>query len=136
MKETIVFKTKRFEKMVFIGMLIGIGISTLMFLFVNLDYQFIYMISSLLILSIIIYIFYYYRFEPYILIIDDNLIKISYFNKSFFKKKELSIDFNQLEITGSQNIITLKKQGETLALIRKEAVSLSDWEIIMNRFLK
>ncbi|NPD44851.1 MULTISPECIES: hypothetical protein [unclassified Lentimicrobium] len=108
---------------------IGLIISLIIFITLSIDITFRYMFSALIVFAGLLVVFFINRNEPEKIEIKDNKIYITFFNKSFFKRKPIDFSIQELESKISENgIIHLTNKGKLIAIIRKDALMESDWK--------
>lgn len=134
MKEVIKLEPKKLISLLKINLSIGIILSIVLFVSLKIDTSFIFMICTLILLSLIIRIFYLNQNEPDSILIEENRITISYINKSFFKKQTLNTELKQLNFEVQENVLQIKQNGNIIANLRKEALIDQDWAFVLSLF--
>lgn len=129
METTIVFKATYLKKILWILVFIGIATSTLIFIAFKVDLSYRYFLSMLIIFLGLLIVFYLNRNEPEKLDIEGDRIKISFFNKVFFKREPFIYSRNNLTFKDhDENIIELFKDNQLIGIIRRSSLSEEDWE--------
>jgi len=110
---------------------IGVIISLIIFITLSIDIAFRYMLSTLIVFAGLLFLFFVNRNEPEKIEIKDNKIYITFFNRSFFKRKPIDFSIQELESKISEDgIIHLTNKGKLIAIVRKDALMENDWEKI------
>lgn len=132
---TIKFKAIYLTKALWWLIIIGIIISTSIFLSLNIDLSYRYFFSVVIVFIGIIVVFYLNRNELERLDIDGEKIKLSYFNKVIFKRKPASYTKQDIDTKNINNdIIELLNNGKLIGVIRKKSLNLEDWEKVVTYF--
>jgi hypothetical protein len=133
MKEIINFRPSYLTKGIWLLIIIGGCSSLSIFLILDVEMSYRYLLSMIIIFIGILILFYVNRFEPELLSIDDETIHIDYFNKSLFKRKRTTILLNKITVSSEDAIIKIFNDKTLEAVIRKNAVEVEKWEIINRR---
>lgn len=115
--------------------LIGVPVSTVLFLTLKIATEYIFFICMMFVSVGVLLIFYFNRFDVFQIIIDDHTIKLFYFNRSFFKTPTKSYTKNEIEISTNNDSIILSKEGTKVGIIRKSAVEAAAWGDLINRLM-
>ncbi len=119
-----VFLTKALWLLVIVGVITSI----IIYIFLEMNFTFQYLLSMLVVFSGILVVFFINRNEPEKIEIKKGKIKIVFFNKVFFKQRPISYSKIELNQISDNNIIKLFKDDVLVVNIRKEAVRIKDWE--------
>jgi cell division protein FtsW (lipid II flippase) len=123
------FKAIFLKKAFLLLVVVGVIISLLIFIFLDVDFIYKYMLSMLIIFSGIFVIFFLNRNEPERIKIKEDRIQFAFFNKVFFKRTPVSYSIKEINLESHDNdIMRLFKNEELFAVIRKEAIKTEDWE--------
>ena len=107
---------------------IGFVISIFIFLGFKIDLSYRYSLSVFIVFLGIIVVFYLNRNELEELSIMGDEIKLSYFNKVFFKRKSARYTKHNIDIKKVDNdIIEILNNGERIGVIRKRSMNSEDW---------
>lgn len=107
----------------------GVIISLIIFITLRIDITFRYMISALIVFAGLLIVFFFNRNEPEKIVFKDSKIFITFFNKSFFKRKPVDFSIQELESKISENgVIYLTNRGKIIAIVRKDALMENDWK--------
>ncbi|MFO7447551.1 MAG: hypothetical protein R6W90_14365 [Ignavibacteriaceae bacterium] len=79
-------------------------------------------------------VFYLNRTEPKELEIDSDEVKITFFNKVFFKKVSRTFIKQNINYKLNNDIIELFEDNLLIVVIRKNSLSKEDWEAVKNYF--
>ncbi|NOX85095.1 MAG: hypothetical protein GXO86_03870 [Chlorobi bacterium] len=110
---------------------IGVIISLIIFITLRIDITFRYMLSTLIVFVGLLFLFFVNRNEPEKIEIKDKKIYITFFNRSFFKRKPIEFSIHELESKISEDgIIHLTNKGKLIAIVRKDALIDNDWKKI------
>jgi hypothetical protein len=128
-----VILTKLFWRLAVIGIITSLVIFTTF----NIDIAFRYMFSMLIIFAGLLFVFYINRNEPEYINIEKDTIKITYFNKAFFKRKPGSFSIEELSNkSNNDEIISLNKDSLMIVNLRKESLESIKWEELKKLFTK
>ena len=133
--ETVNFKGSYFNKCMIWLISIGVLISAVVFLTLNIVIEYKYFLSIFVVFIGIMIVFYLNRFEPDSIKISNEKIEISYFNKSFFKRKPGSYAISELKVSNKNDMLILSNNAETIGILRKDALDQENWGIIKNILL-
>lgn len=123
------FKAIFLKKAFLLLVVVGVIISLLIFIFLDVYFIYKYMLSMLIIFSGIFVIFFLNRNEPERIKIKEDRIQFAFFNKVFFKRTPVSYSIKEINLESHDNdIMRLFKNEELFAVIRKEAIKTEDWE--------
>lgn len=122
-----VFKAAVLNKIFAVGFGTVIIVSLILGLTVSAPYEYKYFFSMLCFFGVIIYSFYLNRNELHTLKIQDDVLYMTFFNKSFYKRKDISFRITELEIANVADRITLTHKGTIIAAIHKTAAKPEDW---------
>lgn len=135
MKAVFKFNANYLNRNIWILVIIGLIISLLFFLWVNIDVSYRYFWSMLLVFIGILIVFYLNRNELEQLNIKDEKIELFFFNKTFFKRKMLIYVKQELSIELKNNTIKLSKDNRITGKIRKDSTNENDWNEIVSYFI-
>ena len=116
--------------------ILGVMVSALLFLFLKIEWTFIYFLSILFIFSGIVGSFYLNRNEPETIIIEENIIKFSFFNKFLFVREDCFFKKECLLFQENESSIELLNNGRRVVIIRKKSLSKNDLDILKTYFIK
>lgn len=134
MNMTIKFKATYLAKAFLWLIIIGILISSVIFLGLKLDLSYRYFFSMVIVFSGILIAFYLNRNELERLDVNVEQITLSFFNKVFFKREPISYARKDIETKHVNGIIEIFYKGELIGMIRKESLTLEDWEKVDTYF--
>ncbi len=127
--QVIKFKASYLNKSILWLIVIGILMSLMLFLTLNLATEYTYFLSMLFVSVGTLIVFYLNRNEPEQVQLDHEKIALVYFNKFFFKKPEANYTISELKSSVVNDRIVLSKNNLVVAIIRKASLVLADWEI-------
>jgi len=114
-------------------MAISIGLlAVVLFLIFPAIKGYLYFICMILMFSSLIYIFYQNRFELLVIGIETDEIHLSFVNNSVFKRKDIQVRKEQLELNQEGKKLIFLINGQQQAIVRKKAVNASDWEKLLS----
>jgi len=106
----------------------------LLILLLPFDISINYFIGMLLTFILLICVFYLNRKDLASIEYGASDLVFSFVNKSFFKKKDLTVKSESLKIERSNNCITFLQNKKVLAKLRRQSVSSESWIDINNYF--
>lgn len=130
---TIIFKSYRLTQSLY--WLIGILLSTVIFLEFNISVGSKYQISTTLVGLGSIFVLYLNRLEPHYIKFDKDEFTIDYINKFIFKRNVETYLKNEIKAFVNNGVLVLYNQLGTQAIIREKALMAEDWIIIKQYFL-
>lgn len=114
-------------------MMVSVGLLALvLFLIFPVLKGYLYFLSMVLMFSSLIYIFYLNRFELLVIGIERDEVHLSFVNNSVFKRKDIKVRKEQVQLKQEEKKLIFLIDGEQQAIVRKEAVNASDWEKLLN----
>jgi hypothetical protein len=134
MKTTYKFKAKYLNKILWRLVIIGLAISLLIFIGLDIDLIYRYFISMMIIFVGILIVFYLNKNEIEQLNIEDEKLELIYFNKVFFKSKPSNYLKLELNIKSNDDIIELYKDNKLISNIRNESTVNDDWDKLKSYF--
>lgn len=136
MSQFIRFKPSFLTKGIWLSIVICGCLSLMIFLRLNIELEYRYLLSMIIVFIGILIVFYINRFEPSHIQIDNETICIDYFNKAFFKRKAVTFSKDKLSVSSRVDRIKVYTEDTLQAIIRKECLDLKDWEALKNVFAK
>jgi len=113
--------------------MVSVGLLALvLFLIFPVLKGYLYFLSMVLMFSSLIYIFYLNRFELLVIGIERDEVHLSFVNNSVFKRKDIKVRKEQVQLKQEEKKLIFLIDGEQQAIVRKEAVNASDWEKLLN----
>lgn len=128
MNEIIKCKTLYFENILKKFILICLAVSVLIFFGLDVDISYRYFLSMILIFSGLLIVFYINRDEPELIKCYDDKLEFTFFNKVFFKREPLIYEIENLKFDTNEEMIKVFTDKELIAIIRKSAISLEEFE--------
>ncbi len=114
---------------------IGVILSMAIFLFLNINLSYRYLIAMVLVLGGLLISFYLNQNELEMIKIEGIRISFIFINKVFFKKKTCNYQRDELQQKYCEESIDIYRQHQFIAKIRKTALEQEDW-IQIGKFLK
>lgn len=84
----------------------------------------------------IVVMFYLSKNEVYTMIMDGEAIHLDFFNKSFFKRKNLELNRNELVFNMSEGLGHILHNNKLIAIVRKNSIKEDEWLAVQNFFMK
>jgi hypothetical protein len=135
MKTTIMFKATYLKKALWLLIFIEVAICALIFIALKFDLSYRYFLSMLIVFLGLLIVFYVNRNEPEKIDIEGDKIKISFFNKVFFKRKPCIYSRHDLIFKNHNDIIELFKDNQLIGIIRRSSLSEEGWEKVKVYFI-
>lgn len=99
------------------------------------DYLSIYTLTIAILSPMFFLIFYLNRFELLVIGIEDQNVYMSFINNSIFKRKDIKILKENLDVKQEGDKILFSINNELQAILRKDAVTKSDWDRVFQVFI-
>lgn len=84
----------------------------------------------------IVVMFYLSKNEVYTMILDGEVIHLDFFNKSFFKRKNLELNRNELVFNMGGGLAHILHNNKLIAIVRKNSLKEEEWLSVQNFFKK
>ncbi|WP_126249204.1 hypothetical protein [Chitinophaga rhizosphaerae] len=115
------------KKIILMSISIGL-LALVLFLAVPALKGYLYFISMVLMFITLLYIFKLNRFDLLLIGVEQEEMHLSFINNSIFKRKDIRIRKELVKVTLENDKLIFSIDGQQQALVRKKAVSESDWE--------
>lgn len=127
MKEIIRFNAKHLSKLLTRMIIVGLTITLALVYVVDIELSYVYMLSSLIIFICVLYVFYLNKNDPEFIEICDNELRVSYINKTFFKRDSIVLQKNEINVEKNDDFVNVLQEEEVILVIRKNSLSSSDY---------
>ena len=131
---TLRFKARYLNKILWRVIFIGLIISLIIFLGLKIDITYRYFLSILVIFFEILIAFYLNKNELEQLIIKEEELKLTFFNKVFFRKKPSDHLKQDLNFKLNKDIIELYEKNKLIGKIRRTSLDETNWEKLKSYF--
>lgn len=125
-----IYLTQAFKRLIIIGVLV----SVILFLGLKIDLSYRYFLSILFVFLGLLIVFYQNKNELEKIKIEDDRVKLTYFNKVFFKRKPIECLKHDIEAQMQESIIELYKSKKIIAKVRITSVNEDDWQKLKSYF--
>ena len=136
MKEIVKSKPVWLSKIFSITLSVGLIFSILCFLLLELDYQIIFFICSVVVFLLILYSFYLNRYDIDSITIEDSTVTFYFINKFLYEKKPLKYNLSELQVEEDDKNVIMRffKNSTLVAVVRKGAIGEEKWELLKKLF--
>lgn len=134
MDETIKIRAVSLRKSLVWLAIISVPLCVFLFLWVEIDFIFSYILCMVFVFIGLLIVFYLNKKELEKIKIEDDKIKLTYFNKVFFKKKPIECLKHDIEVRMQENTIELCKSKNIIAKVHITSVNEDDWQKLKSYF--
>jgi hypothetical protein len=112
----------------------GLIFSVCIFLFLQIDRSYCYMISMAFIFAGVLYMFYLNKNEVLTLQIEQSEVKISFVNNAVFKRQDMKLSKSDIICKKGDELIKLQKDEILFAIIRSKSLTETEWVEVKSYF--
>lgn len=135
MEKVVTFEAKYLSRLLWFAIIVSLVFTIIVYLKLNIEIIDVILISSFSTAFLVAIAFYLNKNEIEKIVISDEKIKIFYFNKIFFKKREKIIEKKNVQSKYNNGLIKIISNGNIEGIIRKMSADEKAWHQI-NTLLK
>lgn len=126
--EGINLKASYLTKCIWWLIIIGVLLSSIIFLTLNIDLEYRYFLSMIFVFIGILIVFYLNRFEIEKIQFSKEKITLTFYNKFFFKKEPESYSKQEVKVKNKDSVLILYFNNNKIGIVRKDSLNSSDWQ--------